>query len=184
MGESVGNSALDEYLVKLDYLNALRELEVLKTSIKEKTSLVEDEEGSRYVFKTLVIDAPDEHPYTLLEGHTCKFLPQVYIILREDNELKILMEQVEGVTLRNYLKAHGRFSPDEAFQLLAGVAKGAQYLHTHFATPLIHRDIKPNNIVISNSASKLIDFGIARTWKTSVEHDTTYMGTSGYAAPE
>ena len=69
-------------------------------------------------------------------------------------------------------------------RLCAKLAEILIYLHSR-TPPVIHRDIKPENVIITEEKEPvLIDFDIARTFKTAEETDTVFFGTKGYAPPE
>lgn len=73
-------------------------------------------------------------------------------------------------------------SPETAAGYMVELCKGLQLLHAH---GIIHRDIKPANIMISFDGSlKIIDFDISRFSSADAPHDTTILGTAGFAAPE
>ena len=111
------------------------------------------------------------------------------------NGYYIVMEYVEGGSLRDYLKAHGGKMPvAAAVRLIRGVAQGLAYAHR---MNLVHRDIKPANILLSLSRTeegegdggslipKLVDFGLARSGtETDMSVSGFGMGTPFYAAPE
>ena len=97
----------------------------------------------------------------------------------------IVMEFVDGVTLRHMLNNGPRILPERALEVIAGVLAALDYAHRH---GIVHRDIKPANIMInSNGDSKVMDFGIARAMSdaaTSVTATSAVMGTAQYLSPE
>ena len=97
----------------------------------------------------------------------------------------IVMEFVEGVTLRHMLNNGPRILPERALEVIAGVLAALDYAHRH---GIVHRDIKPANIMINtNGDSKVMDFGIARAMSdaaTSVTATSAVMGTAQYLSPE
>ena len=64
------------------------------------------------------------------------------------------------------------------------MCEAVRELHECFNPPLIHRDLKPANIVLSNGRVFLIDFGIARVYRSGSVSDTSHLGTRAYAPPE
>ena len=97
----------------------------------------------------------------------------------------IVMEYVDGVTLRQMLNNGPRILPERALEVIAGVLAALDYAHRH---GIVHRDIKPANIMInSHGDAKVMDFGIARAMSdaaTSVTATSAVMGTAQYLSPE
>ena len=73
------------------------------------------------------------------------------------------------------------FSPEEARRILQQVCRALWTLHSIGA---VHRDVKPENIILHESEAVLIDFDAARLHKTESDSDTQVLGTTGFAAPE
>lgn len=85
----------------------------------------------------------------------------VYDAGEEDGIFYIVMELVEGITLKNYIGRKGRLSLREAVSIAVQVAMGVGAAHNN---QIIHRDIKPQNIIISKGGMvKVMGFGIAKT---------------------
>lgn len=97
----------------------------------------------------------------------------------------IVMEYVDGVTLRHMLNNGPRILPERALEVVAGVLAALDYAHRH---GIVHRDIKPANIMInSHGDAKVMDFGIARAMSdaaTAVTATSAVMGTAQYLSPE
>lgn len=99
----------------------------------------------------------------------------------ENNTAYIVMEYLEGVTLKDYLEQNGRLSPEKAFSLLKPVMKALERIHD---CELIHRDISPDNIMIMNDGSPiLMDFGSARDFSDN-NRSKSVMLKPGYAPIE
>ena len=93
----------------------------------------------------------------------------------------IVMEYIEGITLKTYIEKKGQISFKEAVSIALQVAKGIEDAHRHH---VIHRDIKPQNIMISTDGLvKVTDFGIARA-ATSETISSEVMGSVHYISPE
>ena len=93
----------------------------------------------------------------------------------------MVMELVDGITLKEYINKKGRLSWKEAISVSIQVCSGIQAAHQK---NIIHRDIKPQNIIISKDGKvKVTDFGIARA-TTSQTTTTSMMGSVHYTAPE
>lgn len=100
----------------------------------------------------------------------------------EDNGLYyIVMELVEGITLKTYIEKKGRLDVKESVSIAIQVAQGIQTAHSHH---IIHRDIKPQNIIISKEGKvKVTDFGIARA-SSAQTINSNAMGSVHYISPE
>ncbi|MGQ0671041.1 MAG: Stk1 family PASTA domain-containing Ser/Thr kinase [Actinomycetota bacterium] len=96
----------------------------------------------------------------------------------------IVMEYVEGRTLAEFLERGGRLMPERAIELAEAVCRALEYAH---AQGVIHRDIKPGNIMVTRRGEvKVMDFGIARVVTTSetIEQTAAVLGTAAYLSPE
>ncbi|MDR3084664.1 MAG: protein kinase, partial [Streptomyces sp.] len=97
----------------------------------------------------------------------------------------IVMELVDGRTIRDLLINAEAPPPDQALLIISGVLEALAYSHQH---GIVHRDIKPANVIITNSgAVKVMDFGIARAMHTAASTMTQtgmVMGTPQYLSPE
>ena len=101
-----------------------------------------------------------------------------------DGQLFMSMELVEGESLRSLLDARKRLEPAEAVSILTDVARGLEAAH---AAGLIHRDVKPSNIVIEESTGRALvtDFGVVKASDaTSATRTGMMVGTIRYIAPE
>lgn len=91
------------------------------------------------------------------------------------------MELVEGITLKNYIERKGRLTIKEATSIAIQVSAGLEVAHNNH---IVHRDIKPQNIIISREGKvKVTDFGIAKA-TTSQTTTSSAMGSVHYASPE
>ena len=112
-------------------------------------------------------------------------LPRIVDIFEDAENIYIVEDFVEGITLDELLKREGKVDESLARQWFRDLCGVLHYLHTQQPNPIIYRDMKPSNIMLQPDGSlKLIDFGIAREYKEASSGDTTYIGTKGYAAPE
>lgn len=100
----------------------------------------------------------------------------------EDNGINyIVMELVEGITLKDYITRKGKLSIREATSIAIQVSLGLEAAHN---SGIIHRDVKPQNIIISiDGKVKLSDFGIARATSSNTI-STNMMGSVHYSSPE
>ena len=105
----------------------------------------------------------------------------VYDVGDEDGVYYIVMELVEGITLKKYIEKKGRLGVREAVSIAIQVAQGIEAAHNHH---IVHRDIKPQNIIISKEGKvKVTDFGIARAASSNTINSNT-MGSVHYISPE
>lgn len=105
----------------------------------------------------------------------------VYDVGEEDGIHFIVMELVEGITLKRYIEKKGRLSVKEAISIAIQVSMGIETAHRNH---IIHRDIKPQNIIISKEGKvKVADFGIAKA-ATSNTISSNVMGSVHYTSPE
>ncbi len=106
----------------------------------------------------------------------------IYDVLEEGDSYYIAMEYVEGMSLGNRLKQQPRPPFDEVCDLARQIADGLDYAHGH---DIVHRDVKPANVLLTpNGRPKITDFGLAK-WRTSELTMTgTVLGTPAYMSPE
>lgn len=113
-----------------------------------------------------------------------KDIPKIYLCVEDGDELTVIEEYIHGETLYEYQKKNGLFNEREAAEIICRLCDILSQLHS-FNPPIIHRDIKPMNIMISNDGVvKLIDFDAARENIEGEVEDTYLMGTKEFAAPE
>lgn len=101
----------------------------------------------------------------------------------ETNDLAyIVMEFVEGPSLKSLLDKHERFALDDTVLVMQGLLAGLQFSHER---GVVHRDIKPANVMLtSDGQAKIADFGIARIESSSMTQAGTLLGTPAYMSPE
>src|SRR5690349_4297698 len=97
----------------------------------------------------------------------------------------IVMEYVDGRTLRDIVKTEGPLPPKRAMEIMADVCAALDYSHRH---GIVHRDVKPANVMITKTgAVKVMDFGIARALsdgQAAVTQTAAVIGTAQYLSPE
>lgn len=112
-------------------------------------------------------------------------LPRLYDLVEQDGKLYMITDYIDGISLDRKLEAEGRIAEDTVIDWAIQLCMVLDYLHSLKPNPVIYRDIKPSNIMLTGSGMlKLIDFGTAREYKPQSDADTVYIGTRGYAAPE
>lgn len=105
----------------------------------------------------------------------------VYDVGEDRGLYYMVMELVEGITLKEYIQKKGKLSSKEAISIAIQMCTGIEAAHKHH---IIHRDIKPQNIIISKEGKvKVTDFGIAKA-TTSQTVSTSAMGSVHYVSPE
>lgn len=99
----------------------------------------------------------------------------------ENNTAYIVMEYLDGKTLKDYLKTNGTLTVEQTLSLLMPVMESLKKIHTQ---GLIHRDISPDNIMLVDGRVKLLDFGAARTVSATANNSLSVMLKPGYAPEE
>lgn len=105
----------------------------------------------------------------------------VYDVVDDEGVYFIVMELVDGITLKEYIEKNGRLNMNEAIDFSIQIASGLEAAHENH---IIHRDIKPQNIIVSRNGNiKVTDFGIARA-ASSNTLTSGAMGSVHYISPE
>lgn len=106
----------------------------------------------------------------------------VYDVGQDRGLYYMVMELVEGITLKDYIEKKGQLSANETISISIQMATGIKAAHDQH---IIHRDIKPQNIIISiDGKVKVTDFGIARATTSTQTISTNVMGSVHYTSPE
>ena len=106
----------------------------------------------------------------------------VYDVSHSDDVEYIVMELIDGITLKEYLRQKGAIAPSEALDFTMQIAKALEHAH---GKGIIHRDIKPQNIMLlKNGMIKVADFGIAELQNDIEESNGETVGSVHYIAPE
>lgn len=164
--EQVGTGGMsDVYKAKCHKLNRYVAIKVLKKEFSED--------------KTFVVKFREEAQSAA--GLINPNIVNVYDVGEEEGIHYIVMELVEGISLKKYIEKRGRIPYKEAVSIAIQVAKGMEAAHNHH---IVHRDIKPQNIIISRDGKvKVTDFGIAKA-ATSSTINSSAMGSVHYISPE
>lgn len=153
-------------------------LRVLKQSTRGTVSVVRHKKsGTRYVFRRY---SGSGEVYRRLLPVLCPHLPQIMEAAEQDGQTAVLEEYVQGDTLAELLMG-ARLTEREARQVTMQLCQALHVLHSMGA---VHRDVKPENVILRGSDAVLIDFDAARIYKDESESDTQVLGTTGFAAPE
>ena len=112
-------------------------------------------------------------------------LPRVVDVLREDGKIYLIEDYFEGGNVEDVLADRGCADIPTVIKWAVDICDIMIFLHNREPEPIIYRDLKPSNIILSPDGSiRLVDFGSVRHYKSGVTSDTIYIGTRGYAAPE
>ena len=153
-------------------------LRVLKQSPRGTVSVVRHKKsGTRYIFRRY---SGSGEVYRRLLPVLCPHLPQIMEAAEQDGQTAVLEEYVQGDTLAELLTG-ARLTEREARQVTMQLCQALHVLHSMGA---VHRDVKPENVILRGSDAVLIDFDAARIYKDESESDTQVLGTTGFAAPE
>lgn len=110
---------------------------------------------------------------------------RIFDIDEDEDNVYIVEEFVEGISIEEELNKVRSIDEEIVVEWAKEICEALIYIHNLKPNPIIYRDMKPSNILITkDNKVKIIDFGIAREYKNHAESDTTYIGTRGYAAPE
>lgn len=165
VGKAGSGGMADVYKAKDHTLGRFVGIKVLKPEFSEDVNFVTK-------FRTEAQSAAGlEHPNIV----------NIYDVGSENSMYYIVMEYVEGITLKTYIERKRRLSFKEAVSIAIQVGRGIEAAHNKH---IIHRDIKPQNIIISTEGKvKVTDFGIARvTTANTINADV--MGSVHYSSPE
>lgn len=164
--EKIGTGGMsDVYKAKCHKLNRFVAVKILKQEFSENTNFV-----SKFRIEAQAA-AGLMHPNIV----------NVYDVGEENSIYYIVMELVEGITLKKYIEKKARLSVKEAITIAIQVSMGIESAHNNH---IIHRDIKPQNIIISKDGKvKVTDFGIAKA-ATSNTITSNVMGSVHYTSPE
>ena len=133
--------------------------------------------GRRFVLRHFT---GNDEVYRKLLHCTCRNLPIVYEAASRDGENLVLEEYIQGDNLGELLQG-ALFTAEETRNIVTQVCRALWVLH---ALGAVHRDVKPENIILRGDQAVLIDFDAARLHKPEHETDTQVLGTTGFAAPE
>ncbi len=164
--ESVGAGGMsDVYKAKDHVLNREVAIKVLKKEFTEDMSFVT--KFRREAQSAAVLEHPN--------------IVNIYDVGSEDGLYFIIMEYIEGITLKSYIERKERLNYKEVLSIAIQVGRGIQAAHEK---GIIHRDIKPQNVIISKEGKvKVTDFGIAKAVSSNTIN-AEVMGSVHYTSPE
>ena len=165
VGKIGSGGMADVYKGKDHKLNRYVAIKVLKPEFREDTKFIKK-------FQTEAQSAA---------GLTHPNVVNVYDVGNDDGVYYIVMELIEGITLKEYISKKGKLSIKEATSIAIQVSMGLEAAHSH---GIVHRDVKPQNIIISTDGKvKVTDFGIARA-ASSNTISSNAKGSVHYSSPE
>lgn len=155
----------DVYKAKDHKLNRFVAVKVLKPEFREDTTFIRKFRSEAQAAAGLT------HPNIV----------NVFDVGDDGGVYYIVMELIEGITLKEYIAKKGKLSIKEATSIAIQVSMGLEAAHNH---GIVHRDVKPQNIIISTDGKvKVTDFGIARA-ASSNTISSNVMGSVHYSSPE
>ena len=155
----------DVYKAKDHKLNRYVAVKVLKPEFREDTTFIRKFRSEAQAAAGLT------HPNIV----------NVFDVGDDEGVYYIVMELIEGITLKEYISKKGKLSIKEATSIAIQVSMGLEAAHNH---GIVHRDVKPQNIIISTDGKvKVTDFGIARA-ASSNTISSNVMGSVHYSSPE
>ena len=164
--EKVGSGGMaDVFRAKCHRLNRYVAIKILKQDYSEDTKFVTKFRGEAQAIAGI------SHPNIV----------GIYDVGEENGMYYIVMELVDGITLKKYIEEKGKLSVKEAVGIALQIANGLEAAHSNH---IIHRDIKPqNNLIARDGTAKVTDFGIAKA-ASSNTITANAMGSVHYISPE
>ncbi len=143
--------------------------------------LAQDVETKRIVIKKY-ISLENAEVYERLKSIRHKSLVPVLYLAKGARGAVVILEYVSGQTIGERMETQGLFHEKDAVSYMIQLLRGLYVVHQ---AGIVHRDIKPDNLLISTDGIlKILDFDISRIYKKHSRQDTQLNGTQGYAAPE
>jgi eukaryotic-like serine/threonine-protein kinase len=171
--ERIGSGGMSSvYLCEHKYMRRRAAVKVLPTSMAEDPAALE-----RFYLEARAVAALD-HPNIV----------RAYDVDQDDDLHFLVMEYVDGFSLQELIRKDGPLAPARAADFMRQAALGLQ--HAHDTAGLVHRDIKPGNLIVDKAGTvKILDLGLARFFHEENEsitqkYDETVLGTADYLAPE
>ena len=184
---------LEEQLQALDQDDEWTVLETFKKTETERTQKVArrvdgDEVSVPFIRKEFSPDSKQGEAYNFLwqeqwKGRFLSHCPKIEDYYEYAGTRVVILGFSPGVTLEEYIRENS-LSNEQIRSIFADICEAVRELHETFETPLIHRDLKPTNIIINSDKVSIIDFGIARVRRGGLTPDTTQFGTPAFAPPE
>ena len=158
--------------------NNFKSITVLKAGANGITELVTDSTNAVYIRKTVIGTGL---PYRVLAQMNINGLPKIYYCAEADGKTYVVEEYINGVNLQDELEQGKIFAEKKVLQIALQLCDVLLAIHSK---GILHRDIKPGNIILQNGSVWLIDFGAAKIVSGDKTQDTRILGTPGFAPPE
>ena len=182
----------DEYRTEmLNPYKGLSDEDILELSMYRDEECIDDrndiiivrhrETGRRYIKKFLT--TYEKSVYLYIMEHPIAHMPQIAALYEGSNCLIVIESLIDGTTVADMMKS-GPLSEEKAVYIAKGVCRVLKSLHSQ-PTPIVHRDIKTSNIIVTpENEVYLLDMNVAKWYDPDQNDDTRYLGTPYYAAPE
>lgn len=157
------------------------------------SELAEVSKGKIYIVKSSlddkiyikkILESEKHEIYRQIQSLSIPDIAKIYELLVLDDKLIVIEEYINGYSLKEILAESKTIPEAKVIEYTLALINIIEKLHS-CPSPIIHKDIKPSNIMINNDGIlKLIDFDISRMHRDDKKTDTHILGTYGYAAPE
>ena len=184
--------SLDEQMAAYDNDGQWEILEIFKQTEDELTQKVAKRDGGCssdvFIRKEFSENSRQGFAYEKVweeqqKGRFLKGCPKIVDYYEYGCQRVVILEYVEGETLERCVR-NNSLTDEQIKQLFSKVCDAVYEMHTIYEQPLIHRDLKPTNIIVKNGEVSIIDLGIARFQRGGMTPDTTQFGTPAFAPPE
>ena len=153
-------------------------VQILKQSERGTVTLIRHRaSGKKFILRSFTGNAEVYHK---LLNCQCPNLPMIYEVASDGNRNLVLEEYIQGDNMGTMLK-DALFSSKETRRIVRQLCRALWVLHSMGA---VHRDVKPENVILRGNEAVLIDFDAARFYKEGADGDTQILGTAGFAALE
>ena len=154
------------------------EIRLIKKSPRGTVNLIRHKTtGQKFVLRRFTGNG---EVYRKLLNCSCMNLPRVFAVAESESETLAIEEYIEGDNLGTLLQG-ALFTPEETRAIVLQICRALWVLHSMDA---VHRDVKPENVILWGDTAVLIDFDAARLYNPEQNADTRILGTTGFAAPE
>ncbi len=158
----------------------------LRETPEKSTYLLQKKADASFVLLKAASGSKREHlqfEFDILRSIHSPLLPQAISCFSDDKTTYFLREYIAGTPVSDFVERQGPFREMDAVRLCLDVCDALMVLHAQ-NPPVIHRDIKPQNVIYTKQRTlSLIDFDAARRYQNTQKKDTVYLGTQATAAP-